>query len=192
MKNLIGMNVKALHGKARLIVSKEDEAVVFEKYKSSLTVYVCSLENNIIVAYYSYHNIKQSALSEFLIGASKQTTLTPGCRIGHLQKGEHIRRIIVLRNQRSNDAPFLIKVEPYTKKDEQWTHNGSGWVPVTHLGQRVSGLIVFLRDISPDDLIEIDENYSKEGVYFLDEQYEVYVENVRNSYAFGKLIPRNI
>jgi len=193
MKDLIGKNIKVLQGSSRLISVQGNEAIVLEKFKNVLNVYVCVLDDsNLVTSYVAYNDLKQHAVLDFLCSTDKGKTIVTGIRIGPLHKGDHLRRIVVLKNKRKSDASHFIKVEPYTRKDSEWEHNGSGWIPVTRLGHKVSGLIVFIRNMLDDALIKINDQHTQEGVFFLDEGYEVYIESVMDSFAFGKLIPRGL
>jgi hypothetical protein len=191
MKDLTGRNIKSLQGNSRLISIQGEEAVMVEKYKGKVSIYVCVLEDHVVKSFFAFHELEQEELSQFLDAVDPSKKLTPGLRIGPLCKGDHFRRIIVRINKKK-EATHFIKVEPLSRKDRGWEHNGSGWSSITNLGGKAPGLIIFIRDIPDEALIQIDERYTKEGVFFLSEGYEVYIENVKERYAFGKLIPRGL
>jgi hypothetical protein len=192
MKDLTGTNIKALQGNSRLITIKGEEAIIFEKYKDYLSIYVCVLDDSVIKSFFAFHELRQQEVLSFLEVTDKGRTLTTGIRVGPLNKGSHLRRIVILKNKKKDNATHFIKVEPLTTKDADWENNGSGWVPVTNLSHKAPGLVVFIRDVQQEDLIEISPVYTETGIFFLHEKYEVYVENVMKSYAFGKLIPRQL
>jgi len=79
---------------------------------------------------------------------------------------------------------------PASPKDASWASNGSGWVPVAGLGPKTPGLIVFLRNLNVEkDLLPLKD---EENVFFLNDKYEVYIETVLKSYAFGRLVEREV
>lgn len=193
MRDLTGKHVQSLQGSSRHIVVRGDEALILEKYKNQLSVHICALDaESIIRHFYTFDGAYQDELQRFLSDVERSKVLVPGIRIGPLFKNGHIRRIVMLQNKKKTDATFFFKTIPFTEKDRGWKYNRSGWVPVTQLGSQVSGMIVFIREIMLEDLLEITEAYTAEGVYFLHDKHEVYVESVMRTYAFGKLIPRGI
>jgi hypothetical protein len=191
MKDLVGLKVKTLQGNSRYISVTNDEAIVFEKVQGQVSVYVCALENQVVRSFFSFHNLSCTELSTFLEESAGVQKLTDGLRIGPLFKGTHPRRIVLRHNLKKKDSTPFIKVEPLSRKEaKEWQHNGSGWASVTNLSGKTSGLIIFIREVPEDARIIIDDSYSDNGIYFLNEKYEVYVENVKPKYAFGKIIPR--
>ena len=195
MKDLAGRHVQTLRGSARYIQVDGQEALVVEKYRDRLGVHLCALdEEGRVVHSFGFDGVPQMALRAFLTEPRRPSTLAPGIRIGPMFRGGHVRRIVVLQNRKKDNATYFLKAVPHSdERDATWTHNRSGWVPVSQLGSQVSGMIVFLRELRPEeDLIEISDAYTREGVFFLHERHEVYVESVMKTYAFGKLIPREV
>lgn len=192
MKDLAGRHIQTLRGSARYIQVAGDEALVVEKYKDKLGVHVCSLDaEGKVIHSFGFDDVPAARMHAFLASPRRPATLAPGIRIGPLFRGTHVRRIVILQNRKRDAATHFLKAVPYSEeRDAAWTHNRSGWVPVTQLSPQVSGMIVFLREILLEDLVEISGAYTRDGVFFLHERYEVYIESVLKTYAFGKLIPR--
>lgn len=189
MKSLIGQHIKSLQGDTRHIAINGDEALIIEKQKGMISIHICVLEGLRIQTHYSFHSIPQSHIYRFLLGAHKKRDLAKGIRIGPMFKQGQTRRIVILRKPK--DGTYFVKIEPVTADDAVWTHNNSGWVPMTNLSQKAPGMVVFVQDVQEEDLVEIGDRYTKDGIFFLREHFEVYVENVKLRYAFGKLVPRN-
>lgn len=184
MKDLSGRSIKSLIGDSRVLFTKENEALVVEKYQGKLGFYICSLEDNTIQHFFGYEDVEVAKMLAFL---SLGQALVEGIRIGPMFMGEHVRRIVVLKDKRNEIDSFFFKTMPISPKDAAWQSNGSGWAPVAGLGPKTPGLIVFLRNLNPIDLIPLKD---EESVFFLDEKYEVYIETVLKSYAFGRLVER--
>jgi hypothetical protein len=188
MKDLTGQHIDRLKSDSRLIHTKGDEALVVEKARGNISVHICALEEKIVRSHFSFYNLSQDSLHNFLMGAHQKRALTKGIRIGPMFKDGQTRRIIVLR--KSDKDSYFIKVEGITKDDALWKNNGSGWVPMTNLSHKAPGMVIFIKNLSKDDLVEIEPRYTEEGIFFLRETLEVYVETVKLRYAFGKLVPR--
>jgi len=185
MKDLSGRSIKSLVGDSRLIFNKENEAIVVEKYQGKLSFYICALDNeNIVQHFFAYEDVEAAKFVSFL---SSGQALVEGIRIGPLFHGEHVRRIVVLKDNRNGTDSFFFKTIPLSPKESSWENNGSGWAPVAGLGPKAPGLIVFLRNLNEQDLLPLKD---ANDVFFLHEKYEVYIETVLKSYAFGRLVER--
>jgi hypothetical protein len=188
MKDLTGHNVKALKGPLRFIRVSGDEALVVERIKDALTLYVCDLEAGMVRTFCGFEGVSKEELLNFLVEPLRGKKLVRGLRIGPMFKKKQVRRLVILKKPQ-NDS-FFVKIEPLSVADAGWQHNGSGWVPVTNLSHRAPGLMVFIRGIEKKDLIDIEPRYTKQGIFFLKESFEIYVEHVKESFAFGKLVLR--
>jgi hypothetical protein len=188
MKDLTGQHIDRLKSDTRLIHTKGDEALVIEKTKGNVSVHICNLEDKSIRSHFSFYNLSQDSLHNFLLGVHQKRPLTKGIRVGPMFRDGQTRRIIVLKKQ-GKDSHF-IKIEALSKDDACWKNNGSGWVPMTNLSHKAPGMVVFIKDIAEGDLVEIEERYTKQGIFYLREDLEVYIETVKIRYAFGKLVPR--
>jgi len=188
MKDLTGQNLKKLQGDSRLIEVRGDEALIVEKSQSKLSVSICTLDGPIIRTYFSFHGISQDNLYKFLLGVHTKRPLAKGIRIGPLFRGKQVRRFVLLRQPPKKS--YFVKVEPISDQDNEWKHNGSGWVPMANLATDAPGMVLFVKDIRKEDIIEIDPSFTKKGIFFLREDHEIYVETVKLRYAFGRLLPR--
>ena len=177
MKDLSGRSIKSLVGESRLIVSKENEALLVEKYQGKLGFYICELDDaNSIQHFFAYEDVELVKMLAFL---STGQALVEGIRIGPMFLNEHIRRIVVLKDKRNEIDSYFFKTMPASPKDA-----------VAGLGPKAPGLIVFLRNLNVEkDLLPLKD---EENVFFLNDKYEVYIETVLKSYAFGRLVEREV
>lgn len=188
MKDLTGQHIDRLKGDSRLIHAKDEEALILEKSKGNISVHICVLDQKLIRSHYSFYNLSQDSIHNFLLGVHQKRPLTKGIRVGPMFREGQTRRVIVLKKE--NKDSHFIKIEALSKDDSVWTHNGSGWVPMTNLSHKAPGMVVFIKEITPDDLVEIEDRYTRQGIFYLREDLEVYIETVKIRYAFGKLVPR--
>lgn len=186
-KDLSGQHIDRLKSDTRLIHLKDDEALIIEKAKGNISVHICAIENKIIMSHFSFYNLSQDSLHNFLVGVHQKRPLTKGIRIGPLFRDGQTRHIIVCKKAKES---IFVKIEPLAKDDAYWTHNGSGWVPMTNLSHKAPGMVVFIKELEDGDLVEIDDRYTRQGIYYLKADLEVYIETVKIRYAFGKLVPR--
>ena len=190
MRSISGQHIKSLEGQSRHILVQGDQAVVFEKQKGRVSVHICELDGLTVRNFFSFDGVQQDQLCAFLSEGAAKRDLIRGVRIGPMFRHGQTRRIVILKKKERKDA-FFIKVEELTEADSEWTHNGSGWVPMATLDQRSPGMVVFVNGVREEDLIKIAPRYTQQGIFFLREHFEVYVEAVKKRYAFGQLVPRD-
>jgi predicted RNA-binding protein with TRAM domain len=189
MKDPIGKHIGQFEGSSRLIVERGDEALVLERYGDHLGFYICALENRRVTSFTAYQDVAQAPVRAFVTAPAKGKAPATGIRVGALRKNGHRRRIVVLKKR--DGETHYVKIEEGTKASKGWKSNGSGWVPVADLSHRAKGMTVFMREVEDEDLVEINRKYTKQGIFWLRDGLEVYIESVKKSFAFGKVVPED-